>query len=88
MVLAVLIDGDGRPVCSEMLAGQHRRRDDTDPVIDRLRRRFDIGRVCMVADRGMISAEIMAELDLTQGGRQRPRRRAPRGWLGVAAPSG
>ena len=25
------------------------------PVIDRLRRRFSIGRVCVVADRGMIS---------------------------------
>jgi transposase len=33
------------------------------PVIDRLRRRFDIARVCVVADRGMISAEIMAELE-------------------------
>jgi hypothetical protein len=33
------------------------------PVIDRLRRRFDIAHVCMVADRGMISAESMAELE-------------------------
>jgi hypothetical protein len=30
---------------------------------DRLRRRFDITRVCVVADRGMISAETMAELE-------------------------
>jgi hypothetical protein len=33
------------------------------PVIDRLRRRFAIARVCVVADRGMISAETMAELE-------------------------
>src|SRR5262245_54420619 len=33
------------------------------PVIDRLRRRFDIARVCVVADRGMISAETMVELE-------------------------
>jgi transposase len=33
------------------------------PVVDRLRRRFDIGRVCVVADRGMISAETLAELE-------------------------
>jgi hypothetical protein len=33
-----------------------------DVVIDRLRRRFDITRVCLVADRGMISAETIAEL--------------------------
>ena len=61
MILAVLIDGDGRPVCSEMWPG-------TDvttliPVIERLRRRFDIARVCVVADRGMITAATMAELE-------------------------
>jgi hypothetical protein len=32
-------------------------------VIDRLRRRFDIARVCVVADRGMMSAETMAEVE-------------------------
>lgn len=58
MILAVLIDGDGRPVCSEMWPGN------TDvTVIDRLRRRFDIACVCVVADRGMISAETLAEVE-------------------------
>ena len=33
------------------------------PVIDRLRSRFAIQRVCIVADRGMISAETLAELE-------------------------
>ena len=33
------------------------------PVIDRLRRRFAIGRICVVADRGMISAETVAALE-------------------------
>jgi transposase len=33
------------------------------PVIDRLRRRFAIGRVCVVADRGMISAETIAAIE-------------------------
>src|SRR3954462_14003852 len=33
------------------------------PVVDRLRKRFSIGRVCIVADRGMISAETIAELE-------------------------
>jgi hypothetical protein len=32
-------------------------------VVDRLGRRFSIGRVCIVADRGMISAETIAELE-------------------------
>lgn len=33
------------------------------PVIERLRQRFAIGRVCIVADRGMISAEAIAALE-------------------------
>ena len=32
-------------------------------MVDRLRSRFGIGRVCVVADRGMISAETLAELE-------------------------
>jgi transposase len=63
MILAVLIDGDGRPVCSEMWPGNTADVTTLVPVIDRLRRRFDIARVCVVADRGMISADTMAELE-------------------------
>ena len=63
MILAVLIDGDGRPVCSEMWPGDTADVTTLIPVIDRLRRRFDIARVCVVADRGMISAEAIAELE-------------------------
>ena len=33
------------------------------PVIDRLRQRFAIGRICVVADRGMISAATIAALE-------------------------
>jgi hypothetical protein len=63
MILAVLIDGDGRPVCSEMWPGNTADVTTLIPVIDRLRSRFAIARVCVVADRGMISAETMAELE-------------------------
>jgi Transposase DDE domain len=63
MILAVVIDGDGRPVCSEMWPGNTADVTTLVPVIDRLRRRFAIGRVCVVADRGMISAETMAGLE-------------------------
>jgi len=63
MILAVLIDGDGRPVCSEMWPGNTADVTTLIPVTDRLRRRFDIARVCVVADRGMISAETLAELE-------------------------
>jgi transposase len=63
MILAVLLDGDGRPVCSEMWPGNTADVTTLIPVIDRLRRRFAITRVCVVADRGMISAETLAELE-------------------------
>jgi len=63
MILAVLLDGDGRPVCSEMWPGNTADVSTLIPVIDRLRRRFAIARVCVVADRGMISAETVAELE-------------------------
>ena len=59
----ILADGDGRPVCSEMWPGNTADVTTLIPVIDRLRRRFDITRVCVVADRGMISAETIAELE-------------------------
>ncbi len=63
MILAVLIDGEGQPVCSEMWPGNVADVTTLIPVIDRLRRRFAIGRICVVADRGMISAETVAALE-------------------------
>jgi transposase len=77
MILAVVIDGDGRPVCSEMWPGNTADVTPLIPVVDRLRRRFAITRVCVVADRGLISAETLAELEARRllyilGVRERP----------------
>ncbi|MDE2351186.1 MAG: IS1634 family transposase [Alphaproteobacteria bacterium] len=63
MILAVLIDGAGNPVCTEMWPGNTADVTTLVPVIDRLRKRFAIERVCVVADRGMISEETVAELE-------------------------
>ncbi len=63
MILAVVLDGDGRPICSEMWPGNTADVTTLVPVVERLRRRFRIGRVCVVADRGMISADNLAELE-------------------------
>ena len=63
MVLAVVIDSEGRPVCTEMLAGNTADSTVLLPIVDRLRSRFRIGRVCVVADRGMISAATIAALE-------------------------
>jgi hypothetical protein len=63
MIVGVVIDADGRPVCSEMGPGNTADVSVLVPVIDRLRTRFAIGRVCVVTDRGMISAATIAALE-------------------------
>jgi DDE family transposase len=63
MILGLVVDGKGRPICTEMWPGNTADVTVLLPVIDRLRQRFAIGRVCMVADRGMISAETIAGLE-------------------------
>ena len=63
MLLSVVIDAEGRPICSEMWPGNTADVSALIPVIDRLRARFAIGRVCVVADRGMISAATIAALE-------------------------
>jgi hypothetical protein len=63
MIVGVVIDAEGRPVCSEMWPGNTADVSVLVPVIDRLRSRFAIGRVCVVADRGMICAETIAALE-------------------------
>ena len=63
MILGLVVDGDGRPICTEMWPGNTADVTTLLPVVDRLRSRFHIGRVCMVADRGMISAETIAGLE-------------------------
>jgi hypothetical protein len=63
MIVAVIVDQNGRPVCSEMSPGNTADVTTLIPTVDRLHRRFGIGRVCIVADRGMISAATIAALE-------------------------
>ena len=63
MILAVVVDGEGRPICTEMMPGNTADVSVLVPVIDRLRHRFGITRACVVADRGMISEATIAALD-------------------------
>jgi transposase len=52
MILGLVVDCKGRPICTEMWPGNTADVKALLPVIDRLRQRFAIGRICMVADRG------------------------------------
>jgi transposase len=63
MVVGAVLDGQGRPICCELWPGNTTDVKTLIPVVDRLRSRFGIGRVCIVADRGMISQETLAALE-------------------------
>lgn len=63
MILALVIDTEGRPICTEMVPGNTADAGVLLPVVDRLRDRFGITRACVVADRGMISAATIAALE-------------------------
>jgi transposase len=62
MVVGVVLDGEGRPLCCELWPGNVTDVKTLIPIVDRLRQRFRIRSICIVADRGMISQETMAEL--------------------------
>jgi transposase len=68
MVVGVILDSEGNPVCSEMWPGSTTDVTTLIPVVDRLRLRFGIRRVCVVADRGMISEKTIAELEKPERG--------------------
>ena len=61
MVVGVVLDNEGTPVCSFLWPGNTADVTTLVPVVDRLKTRFAIGQVCIVADRGMISRETIAE---------------------------
>jgi len=63
MVLGVVIDETGRPICSEMWPGNTADVTTLIPVVTRLRERFLLSRVCVIADRGMVSAKTIATLE-------------------------
>jgi hypothetical protein len=63
LVLGVVIDETGRPICSEMWPGNTADVTTLIPVVTRLRERFLLNRVCIIADRGMVSAKTIATLE-------------------------
>lgn len=63
MLVGAVLDGDGRPICCEMWPGNTTDVKTLIPIVDGLYRRFGIVKVCIVADRGMISQEVIADLD-------------------------
>ncbi len=63
MIVGAVLDGAGRPICCEMWPGNVTDVTTLLCVVNQLKERFHIGRVCVVADRGMISNDTIAELE-------------------------
>jgi hypothetical protein len=63
MIVGAVLDGQGRPICCELWPGNTADVTTLIPVVDRLRSRFGVTKVCIVADRGMISKETIEELE-------------------------
>lgn len=63
MIVGIILDNEGNPLCSKMWPGNAADIKSLIPVMDRLGRRFAIRKFCIVSDRGMISKETMAYLE-------------------------
>ncbi|HMB04714.1 MAG TPA: IS1634 family transposase [Isosphaeraceae bacterium] len=68
MIVGAVLDGQGRPICCELWPGNTTDVTTLIPVVDRLRSRFGVRRVCVVADRGMISQETIEALEQDERG--------------------
>lgn len=63
MVVGVVLDNKGRPLCCEMWPGNTTDVKTLIPIVKRMKKRFGIQRVSIVADRGMISREVLDWLE-------------------------
>lgn len=63
LVLGMVLDRDGRPVCSEVWPGNTNDVSTLARVARRLEERFGMLRVCVVADAGMISRKVVGKLE-------------------------
>jgi hypothetical protein len=63
MIVGFALDAEGCPLCCEMWPGNTTDVKTLIPLVERMRRRFRIREVCVVADRGMISDETITELE-------------------------
>ena len=63
VVLGIVLDDADRPIASFLMPGNTADVTLLLPMVKRLRERFGIGEACIVADRGMISADTIAALE-------------------------
>ena len=62
LIVGVAVDVEGRPICSEMWPGNTTDAKTLLPVIERMRAKFQVRELCVVADRGMVSEATLSAL--------------------------
>jgi len=63
MIVGIVLDAEGCPLCCEMWPGNTTDVRTLLPIIDRMKKRFVVKEVCVVADRGMISQETVQQME-------------------------
>lgn len=63
MIVGLVLDIEGWPLCCEMWPGNTTDVKTLVPVVERLKRRFRVREMCVLADRGMISDETIAAFE-------------------------
>lgn len=63
MVVGMVLDDEGRPICTELWPGNTTDVTTLIPIVDRLKQTLHVEEVCVVADRGMISARTIDALE-------------------------
>ncbi len=63
MIVGIALDSAGWPLCCELWPGNTTDVKTLRPVVARLQRRFRVREVCLLADRGMISKQTLADLE-------------------------
>lgn len=63
MIVGLVLDIQGWPLCCEMWPGNTTDVKTLIPVVERLKQRFRLREMCVLADRGMISDETIAALE-------------------------
>jgi len=63
IVVGLVVDNTGRPICCEIWPGNTADVTTMAKIIERLRTKFHICEICIAADRGMVSQEVLKTLE-------------------------
>jgi len=63
MIVGIALDSEGWPLCCEMWPGNTTDVKTLLPVVERMKRRFRVRELCVLADRGMIRKKTITELE-------------------------